>query len=117
MLINQQPATIFNGLFTFCPNILNYQAVSSSTGKIFKPSYRTDCYGKIQLLVPLIVAIKLDIILVVCYWKQILQLKSKVYLMTNTYSYYIFWGDFLSTFIIKLISRYITAILFFVLLI
>ena len=34
MLINQQPATLFNGLFTFCPNILNYQAVSSSTGTI-----------------------------------------------------------------------------------
>ena len=48
-----------------CPNIHNYQAISSSIGKIFKPSYRTDWYGKIQsILVPLIVAIKISIILV-----------------------------------------------------
>ena len=102
-----------------CPNIHNYQAISSSIGKIFKPSYRTDWYGKIQsILVPLIVAIKISIILVLCYWKQIAQLKSKVYLMTNTYKKII--GNFLSIFMIKLIStlsRYIGTLLFFVVLI
>ena len=38
--------TIFDRWFTFCPDVHNYQTVSSSPDKIFKPSYKTDCYRK-----------------------------------------------------------------------
>ena len=37
---------IFKSCFTFCYDVHNYQIVSSTTDKIFKPSYRTDSYGK-----------------------------------------------------------------------
>ena len=62
----------------------------------------------------LIVAIKLNIISFVYYWKQIGQLKSKVYLMTNNNEENI--ENVLSTFMIRLISTlsiYITTLLFF----
>ena len=32
--------------FIFCTDVHNYETVSSSADKIFKPSYRTDSYGK-----------------------------------------------------------------------
>ena len=38
--------TIFDRWFTFCPDVQNYRIVSSSPDKIFKPSYKTDCYRK-----------------------------------------------------------------------
>ena len=62
----------------------------------------------------LIVAIKLNIISVVYICKQIAQLKSKVYLMTNNNEENI--ENVLSTFMIRLISTlsiYITTLLFF----
>ena len=62
----------------------------------------------------LIVAIKLNIISFVYYWKQIAQLKSKVYLMTNNNEKNI--ENVLRTFMIRLISTlsiYITTLLFF----
>ena len=37
---------IFKSWFTFCSDVQNYQAVSYTTDKILKPSYRTDSYGK-----------------------------------------------------------------------
>ena len=37
---------IFKSFFTFCSDVHNYQTVSSTSDKIFKPSYRTDSYGK-----------------------------------------------------------------------
>ena len=37
---------IFKSWFSFCSDIHNYQTVSSTADKIFKPSYRTDSYGK-----------------------------------------------------------------------
>ena len=38
---------IFKSLFIFCSSdVHNYQTVSSTVDKIFKPSYRTDSYGK-----------------------------------------------------------------------
>ena len=37
---------IFKSWFTFCSDVHNCQTVSSTAGKIFKPSYRTDSYGK-----------------------------------------------------------------------
>ena len=37
---------IFKSWFTFCLDVHNYQAVSSTADKIFKTSYRTDSYGK-----------------------------------------------------------------------
>ena len=37
---------VFKSWFTFCSEVNNYQTVSSTADKIFKPSYRTDSYGK-----------------------------------------------------------------------
>ena len=37
---------VFKSWFTFCSDLHNYHIVSSTTDKIFKPSYRTDSYGK-----------------------------------------------------------------------
>ena len=37
---------IFKSWFTFCSDLHNYHTVSSTADKIFKPSYRTDSYGK-----------------------------------------------------------------------
>ena len=42
---NLLPA-IFKNLFTFCSDVQNYQTVSSTSDKIFKPSQRTDSFGK-----------------------------------------------------------------------
>ena len=37
---------IFKRWFNFCSDVHNYQTISSAADKIFKPSYRTDSYGK-----------------------------------------------------------------------
>ena len=37
---------IFNSWLAFCSDVHNYQTVSSTADKIFKPSYKTDSYGK-----------------------------------------------------------------------
>ena len=37
---------IFKSWFTFCSEVHNYQTISSTADKIFKPSYRTESYGK-----------------------------------------------------------------------
>ena len=37
---------IFKSWFTYCSDVHNYQTVSSTAGKIFKPSCRADSYGK-----------------------------------------------------------------------
>ena len=37
---------VFKSWFSFWSDVHNYQTVSSTTDKIFKPSYRTDSYGK-----------------------------------------------------------------------
>ena len=37
---------IFKSWFTFCSDVHNYQTVSSTADKIFKPIYSTDSYGK-----------------------------------------------------------------------
>ena len=37
---------IFKSWSTFCSEVHNYQTISSTADKIFKPSYRTDSYGK-----------------------------------------------------------------------
>ena len=42
--------------------MFNYQTVSSTADKIFKPSYRTDSYGKNSITIgAIIVGIKLNI--------------------------------------------------------
>ena len=41
---NLQP--ILNNWFIFCSEIYNYNTFPSSNDKLFKPSYRTDSYGK-----------------------------------------------------------------------
>ena len=42
---NLLPA-VFKNLFTFCSDVQNYQTVSSTSDKIFKPSFRTDSFEK-----------------------------------------------------------------------
>ena len=36
---------VFKSWFAFWSDVHNYHTVSSSADEIFKPSYRTDCYG------------------------------------------------------------------------
>ena len=47
---NLLPA-IFKNWFTFCSDVHNYQTVSSTSDKIFKPSYRTDSFGKSSITI------------------------------------------------------------------
>ena len=42
---NLLPPT-FKSWFTFCSDVQNYETLSSTADKIFKPSHRTDSYGK-----------------------------------------------------------------------
>ena len=37
---------VFKSWFTFCSDLHNYHTVSSTADKIFKPSHRTNSYGK-----------------------------------------------------------------------
>ena len=43
--------SIFKNWFIFCSEIHNYETVSWWTDKLFKPSYRTDSYGKSSIIV------------------------------------------------------------------
>ena len=45
--INNLLLPIFKNWFIFCSKIRSYDTVSYSADKLFKPSYRTDSYGKI----------------------------------------------------------------------
>ena len=45
---------IFESWFIFCSDDHNYQTVSSTADKIFKPSYRTDSYGKNSITIGVI---------------------------------------------------------------
>ena len=42
---------IFESWFTFCSVVHNYQTVSSTTDKMFKPSNRTGSYGKYSMTI------------------------------------------------------------------
>ena len=44
--INSLLPPVFNNWFTFCLNIHNYETTPSTTCKLFKPSFRTNLYGK-----------------------------------------------------------------------
>ena len=44
--LNNLLPPIFKSWFILCSDINNYRTVSSNANKIFKPSYRTDSYGK-----------------------------------------------------------------------
>ena len=44
--LNSPLPPIFKNWFTFCCDVHNYQTVSSTSDKIFKPSYRTDSFVK-----------------------------------------------------------------------
>ena len=44
--LNKLLPPIFKNWFTFCSDVTNYQTVSSTSDKIFKPSHRTDSFGK-----------------------------------------------------------------------
>ena len=49
--INRFLLPVFNNWFTFCSNINNYETTSSTTCKLFKPSLRTNLYGKNSITV------------------------------------------------------------------
>ena len=49
--INNLLPPIFKNWFIFCSDIYNYDTVSSSADKLFKPSYRTDLYGKNSVII------------------------------------------------------------------
>ena len=44
--LNNLLLPIFKNWFNSCSDAQNYQRVSSTSDKIFKPSYRTDSFGK-----------------------------------------------------------------------
>ena len=44
--INSLLPPVFNNWFTFCSNVHNYETTSSAACKLFKPSFRTNLYGK-----------------------------------------------------------------------
>ena len=45
---------IFKSWSAFCSDVHNYETVSSTADKIFKPSYRTDSYEKNSITIPAI---------------------------------------------------------------
>ena len=49
--INSLLPPVFNNWFTFCSNVHNYETTSSATCKVFKPSFRTNLYGKNSIIV------------------------------------------------------------------
>ena len=49
--INSLLPPVFNNWFTFCYNVHNYETTSSATCKLFKPSFRTNLYGKNSITV------------------------------------------------------------------
>ena len=49
--INSLLPPVFNNWFTFCSNVHNYETTSSATCKLFKPSFRTNMYGKNSITV------------------------------------------------------------------
>ena len=49
--INNLLPSHFKNLFIFCSEIHNYNTVSLSTDKLFKPLYRTDSYSKNSVII------------------------------------------------------------------
>ena len=49
--INSLLPLVFYNCFTFCSNNHNYEATSSATCKLFKPSFRTNLNGKNSITV------------------------------------------------------------------
>ena len=71
-------------MFNFCSEIRNYQIVSPSTDRIFKPSIELTLSEKFQSpLVPLIVKIEHNIGSAIKHSKQIAHPKPKVCLLKN----------------------------------
>ena len=49
--INSLLSLVFNNWFTFYSNVHNYETTSFATCKLFKPSFRTNLYGKNSITV------------------------------------------------------------------
>ena len=49
--INNLQLPIFKNWFIFCSYIHKYDTVSSSADKLFRPSYRTDSYGRNSVII------------------------------------------------------------------
>ena len=50
-LFNNLPLPIFKSWLNFCSDFRNYQTVSSTSDKIFKPSYRRNSFGKNSIII------------------------------------------------------------------
>ena len=49
--INSLLPPVLKNWFTFCSNVHNYESTSSASCKVFKPSFRTNLYGKKSITV------------------------------------------------------------------
>ena len=49
--VNSLLPPVFNNWFIFCSDVHNYETTSSATCKLFKPSFRTNLYGKNSITV------------------------------------------------------------------
>ena len=83
--LNKMLPPIFKNWFILCSGVHNYQTVSSTSDKIFQPSYRTDSFRKNLITMGAINSYnKTQYQSVICHWKHIAQAKLKVYTLKNT---------------------------------
>ena len=83
--LNNLLPLIFKNWSIFCSGVHNYQTVSSTSDKIFQPSYRTDSFRKNLITMGAINSYnKTQYQSVICHWKHIAQAKLKVYTLKNT---------------------------------
>ena len=79
---------IFKNWFTFCSDVHNYHTFSTTADKIFKPSYRSDSYGKNSITLGAINSWnKTHLSSVISHLKHSPQRKLKVYFLKNVLKY------------------------------
>ena len=75
---------IFKSWFTFCSDVHNYRTFSTTADKKFKPSYRSDSYGKnLITLGPINSWNETQLSSVISHLKHSSQPKLKVYFLKN----------------------------------
>ena len=75
---------IFKNWFTFCSDVHDYHTFSTTADKIFKPSYRSDSYGKNSITLGAINSWnKTHLSSVISHLKHSPQRKLKVYFLKN----------------------------------
>ena len=82
--LNNLLPPIFKNWFTFCSDVHNYHTFSTTADKIFKPSYRSDSYGKNSITLGAINSWnKTHLSSVISHLKHSPQRKLKVYFLKN----------------------------------